>query len=190
MLNGQKVKVKLGGDYPVVPMDKYTCQITDVNTKEKTFDEVPTPGLNYELTILDNKTMDVNGEIESLRGRKLWTWVSLNLSPRSNLGKLCIAALGKEFTKDELKEIEDNGFQGEDLLDTQIDVMVDKVQGTGKNSDREFNNVKTYAKVGKELKSFDNDKTKEGTVRETKPIEMDDKESDDFIEGLEKDKKE
>ena len=181
MLNGQTVKVKIGGDYPVVPMDKYTCQITDVNLKTKVFDGVETDGLNYELTILDNKTMEENGEPVSIRGRKLWYWVSLNLSPRSNLGKLVSAITGKELSKVELQAIEDNGFQAEDLINKQLDTVVELVDGKGKNAGKQFNNVTTIAKCGKELAALDNEKNSKGEDKVSESV--------GFIEGLEKDAK-
>lgn len=185
MLNGQKVNVKVGGDFPVIPMDKYTCQITDVNLKTKVFDGVETDGLNYELTVLDNKTMpDEKDEPVALRGRKLWYWVSLNLSARSNLGKLVSATAGKELTKVELEEIESNGFQAEDLVNKQIDVVVELVDGKGKNAGRQFNNVTTVAKCAKQLTGFDNEKAAKGEDKTSQPVE-----ESDFIKGLEEDQK-
>lgn len=171
ILNGQKVQVKVGGDFPVIPMDKYTCQITDVNLKQKVFDGVETDGLNYELTVLDNKTMpDGDKEPVSLRGRKLWYWVSLNLSPRSNLGKLVSAVRGRDLTKIEMQEIEDKGFQAEDLINEQIDVVVELVDGKGKNAGRQFNNVTAVAKTGKELPAFDNEKVATGEEKSSTPV--------------------
>ena len=192
ILNGQKVEVKVGtGDFPVIPMDKYTCQITDVNLKTKVFEGVETPGLNYELTVLDNKTMpdEGGGDPVSLRGRKLWYWVSLNLSPRSNLGKLVSAVRGRELTKVELQEIEDKGFQAEDLVNEQIDVVVELVDGKGKNAGRQFNNVTAIAKCAKELPSFDNEKVLAGEDKESQPVELKAEDGTGFIEGLEADQK-
>jgi hypothetical protein len=189
MLN-ERVKVKMGTDFPVIPMDKYTVQITNVDKKTKIFSEQETPGLNYELTVLDNKTMEVDGSPELIRGRKLWYWVSLNLTPRSNLGKLISAVQGRDLTKEELKDIDDNGFDGDSLVEHQIDVFVELVDGKGPSSGKQFNNVTSVAKCGKELTGFDpKERPQEGVVtNKTESVVSNNGDSTGFLESLEKDK--
>ena len=189
MLNGQKVNISLGeGDFQPIPAGAYTVQATDVNLKTvfNTFKQVEQDVLNFEFSILDNLTDTIKNdkdedEIVSLRGRKLWKRTSLSLNSKSWLYKLASAILG-EMTHDQ-KE----AFQPEDLIDKQVTVLVEIQEGTGKNAGNKYNNILSFSKVKKELSPFENDKTKEGAVRETKPV-MTDEESDDFITGLEKDK--
>ena len=192
MLDGQRVEVRLAGDYPTIPSDKYTCQITNVDLKIKTFDGEETPGLNFELTILDNKTFkDETGEEVALRERKLWYWVSTNFSPRSNLGKFTIAAFGRDMTKEEMEEIKTKGFQAEDLIDRQIDCLVEVADGKGKNLGRQFNNVVGVSKINKELTPVTYALPPQKlAVTESKPVDTrtDADAQDDFIAGLEKDK--
>lgn len=194
MLDGAKVKINISDStFTVLPMDKYTVQITDVNLKTQfnSFKQIEEDVLNYEFTVLDNKTMDVTNdegkaEAESIRGRKLWKRTSLSLNSKSWLYKLASAVLG-EMTKDQ-KE----AFQPEDIIDKQVDVMVEIQEGTGKNAGNQYNNIISFAKPGKELTPFDNDKSAKGETRVSEPVvdKMDDEESDDFIKGLEDDKEE
>lgn len=151
MLSG-KAQVRVSADYPVMPMDKYTVQITDVSEKTKTFNGEETPGLNYELTILNSdKTMEIEGEPHSLRGRKLWYWVSNNLSNRSNLGKLWFILNGRELTKEEISDARDNGFDANSLVNQQLTVMVEVADGTGASAGKQFNNIIGIAKPEKQL---------------------------------------
>ena len=119
MLNGAKVKISIGeGNFTVIPSDKYTVQITDVNLKTQfnAFKQEEQEILLYEFSVLDNKTMEVDGEdgkkeIESLRGRKLWKRTSLSLNSKSWLYKLASAVLG-ELTKDQKES-----FNPEEIID-------------------------------------------------------------------------
>lgn len=196
MLNGQKVNIRLMADFPVIPVDKYTCQLTDCNLKTKVFNGVEEEGINYELTILDNKSMDVNGQPESLRGRKLWYWGSTKLSARSNLGKLVFAAYKKELSKVEMEK-----FQPEDIINMQVAVFVELVDGKGENAGRQFNNVVSVMKVDKDLTPLPNEKSQVGgetTTKSVAEIEANSKKDEvkveeavgeeDFIGGLEADK--
>lgn len=193
MLNGTKVTIKVSDtSFTTIPMDKYTVQITDVNlvTQFNSFKQVEEDLLNYEFTVLDNKTMDVKDEvtgkteIESLRGRKLWKRTSLSLNPKSWLAKVTGAIYG-DMTKDQ-KE----AFQPEDIINEQVDVMVEIQEGQGKNAGNMYNNIISFAKCKKELPAFDNDKSKKGEDKVSEPVKMDESESDDFIAGLEAEKKE
>lgn len=194
MLNGAKIDIKVNeGNFAVLPMDKYTVQITDVNLKTQfnSFKQIEEDLLNYEFTVLDNKTMDIKDDndkdvAESVRGRKLWKRMSQNLGQKSWLGKLAEAVLG-EMTKDQKVN-----FDPESLIDRQVDVMVEIQEGQGKNAGNLYNNIISFAPVKKELSAFDNDKSKKAEDKVSEPVvdKMDDSESDDFIKGLEKDKKE
>jgi hypothetical protein len=194
MLNGAKTNIKVNeGTFSVLPMDKYTVQITDVNLKTQfnSFKQIEEDLLNYEFTVLDNKTMTVKDEndkdvIESIRGRKLWKRMSQNLGQKSWLGKLAEAVLG-EMTKDQKLS-----FDPESIIDKQCDVMVEIQEGQGKNAGNLYNNIISFAKTAKELSPFENDKSAKGEDKVSEPVidKMEDKESDDFIAGLEKDKKE
>src|SRR3990167_7392209 len=143
MLDGAKVKISTGeGNFTVIPSDKYTVQITDVNLKTQfnAFKQEEQEILLYEFSVLDNKTMEVDGEdgkkvIESLRGRKLWKRMSQNLGSKSWLGKLAEAVLG-EMTKDQKK-----AFDPESIIDCQVDVMVEIQEGQGKNVGNQYNNI-------------------------------------------------
>jgi len=191
MLNGAKTNIKVNeGTFSVLPMDKYTVQITDVNLKTQfnSFKQIEEDLLNYEFTVLDNKTMPAKDEndkdvIESIRGRKLWKRMSQNLGGKSWLGKLAEAVLG-EMTKDQKL-----AFDPEGIIDKQVDVMVEIQEGQGKNVGNQYNNIISFAKPAKELTPFENDKSVKGEDKVSEPVAMDGKESDDFIKELEKDKK-
>jgi len=193
MLNGAKTDIKVNdSNFEPIPADKYTVQIVDVNLKTQfnSFKQVEEDLLNYEFQVLDNKTMDVKGEgdkdeVESIRGRKLWKRVSQNLGAKSWLGKLAFAVLG-EMTADQKKS-----FDPESIIDKQVDVMVEIQDGQGKNAGNKYNNILAFSKTVKELTAFDNDKSAKGEGRTSTPVvdKMDNEESDDFIEGLEDDKK-
>lgn len=183
MLNGQKVDIKVSdNNFSTIPSDKYTTQITDVNLKDQfnSFKQIEEQVLVFEFTILDNKTLEENGETESLRGRKLWKRTSLSLNTKSWLYKLASAALGHEMTKDEQE-----AFQPEMIIDKQVDVLVDVVDGTGKNAGNKYSNIVSFAKTTKELSAFENDKSAVGEPKESKPVAMDADEAEDFIKGLE-----
>ena len=192
MLNGAKVKISIGeGNFTVIPSDKYTVQITDVNLKTQfnAFKQEEQEILLYEFSVLDNKTMEVDGEdgkkeIESLRGRKLWKRTSLSLNSKSWLYKLASAVMG-ELTKDQKES-----FNPEELIDHQVDVLVEIQEGQGKNAGNQYNNISSFAKTIKELTAFENDKSAKAPDKVSEPVVMEDEESDDFIKGLEKDKKE
>ena len=190
MMNGQKVEISLGeGNFQPVPAGAYTLQITDVNLKTvfNQFQQKEQDVLNFEFSILDNVTDTIKNdkdedEIVSIRGRKLWKRTSLSFNSKSWLYKLVTAVLG-EMTKDQ-KE----AFQPEDVVDKEVSALVEIQEGTGKNVGNQYNNIISFSKVKKELSLLPNDKSKEGAVRETKPVAMDESESDDFIAGLEEDK--
>src|SRR3990167_5714847 len=190
MLNGAKTDIKVtDNSFPVLPADKYTVQITDVNLKTQfnSFKQVEEDLLNYEFSVLDNKTMDVENaegktEAESIRGRKLWKRVSQNLGAKSWLGKLAFAILG-ELTVDQKK-----AFDPESIIDTQVDVMIEIQEGQGQNAGKQFNNIIAFSKTTKELTPFENDKSVKGEDKVSEPVAMDGKESDDFIKELEEDK--
>ena len=191
MLNGAKTNIQVNeGTFEPIPTDKYTVQITDINLKIRfnPYKQAEVAGLNYEFTILDNKTMDVEGEggkseIESLRGRKLWRWMSQSLGTKSILGELVRAILG-DLTLDEKK-----AFDPESIVDKQVDVMAKK-QEPNKDG-MVYTNIISFSKTIKELTAFDNDKSVKGEDKVSEPVidKMEDEESDDFIKGLEKDKK-
>ena len=190
MLNGAKVKIQVsdGSDFAVLPMDKYTCQITDVNLKTQfnTFKQIEEDVLNYEFTVLDKKNYDIEkdgkADVESTRGRKLWKRCTPKFNTKSWLFKLASAAEGHDLTKDEQES-----FQPESIINKQVDVMVEIQDGTGKNAGNQYNNIISFAKTSKELEPFENDKTKEVKGKESKGVEvMSDEDSDEFIKSLEK----
>ena len=188
MLNNAKVDIQIsdGSDFEALPADKYTVQITDVNLKKQfnSFKQIEEDVLNYEFTILTNKVInDATGD--NARGRKLWKRCTPKFNPKSWLYKLASATEGHDLTKEEQE-----AFQPEAIINKQVDVMIEVVEGQGKNAGRQFNNVLVFAKVGKELKPFENDKSKEVEGKTSEPVAMNDAESDEFIAGLEAEKKE
>ena len=194
MLNGAKVTISTGeGNFEPVPMGTYICQVTDVNIKTvfNQFRQEEQDILLYEFTILDNTTMTIKNdkdedEIVSIRGRKLWKRTSLSLNSKSWLYKLASAILG-EMTHDQ-KE----AFHPEVIIDKQVSTLVEIQEGQGKNAGNKYNNILAFSIVKKELSPFANDKRVKGEDKVSEPVidKMEDEESDDFIKGLEKDKRE
>lgn len=151
MLQGQKVEIKTTSFDPI-PMDKYTCLITDVNLvnqlKYQSTEEEEV--LNYQFQVLDDKPMTTEGDIEaSTRGRFLWKRCRLSLNSKSWLGKLAKAVVGRDMTKDEL-----DSFDPESLVGKQVDIMLE--QAESKDGQKVFNNIVAFNKTIKLLEPLDN----------------------------------
>lgn len=145
------VKPKELKKYLPVPADKYQVQITDINLVKQMnpFTGNEEDRMNFEFTILDNKTYEFNDQegeqqIESIRGRKLWKRIAPSNSPAGKKSKaswfykLLCAVEKKELTDTELVEISPNTLIGEQLI-----VMVE-VNG-------EWNNILSFAPATKDL---------------------------------------
>lgn len=185
MLNGQTVKVKVGGDFTPVPMDKYTVQITDVDLV-KQFNQwkgAEVDMLKYQFTILDEKPMP---DGETTRGRLLWSRVSLNVGSRSTFGKLLVAAFGRELTKEELENL-----NPEALVGLQVDVMVDATPDK-KDPTTIYNNILSFSKTLKPLATVEAKPNAGQTVvqKTTVPAVAPDAENPDaFISQMEQEAK-
>lgn len=145
------VKPKEIKKYKPVPDDKYQVQITDINLVKQLnqFNGLEEDRMNFEFTILDNKTQDIvneegETEIESLRGRKLWKRIAPSNSPAGKKSKaswffkLLCAIEKKELTDSELVEIAPATLIGQQLV-----VMVE-ING-------EWNNILSFAPATKDL---------------------------------------
>lgn len=190
MLDGKKVEIK-ASEFDPIPMDKYTTQIVDVNliTQLKYQSTEEEEVLNYQFAILDDKPMETSsGEKASTRGRFLWKRCRLTFNKRSWLGKLAIAAIGRDLTKEEIAD-----FDVESLVGKQVDVMVE--QKESKDGTKIFNNVVTFNKTAKELEPMEEkDIAKTGKVVEKKTTSATapatapdaDNEADELIDDLKK----
>jgi len=187
MLNGQKVKISTNS-FDAIPMDRYTVQIKDVNLiqaakyQSTEMEDV----LNYQFVILDDKKyMDSEKEEVSTRGRFLWARCRLSLGSQSTWGKLVVAVIGRELTKDEKAN-----FDPESIVGKQVDVMVS--QNPSKDGTRIFNNIVAFSKNLKPLPPFeDGVAQKEPVVKTTKTVVVptvapDDADPEKFISNLEK----
>lgn len=158
----KKIEIQVGGSgrtfYPI-PADKYTVQISDVNSVVA---KSPYTGedevlLNFEFTVLDNKNFDYlnddkEQEIESTRGRRLWKRMRPviadgNKGKASWFYKLLVAIERKAETADYFSSIDPNGLIGQQVM-----VMVNKTPGKDK---KEYNNILDFAPVEKELNPVD-----------------------------------
>jgi hypothetical protein len=150
MLNGQKLEIRVGGDFAPIPADKYTCQIADVKiTKQLNFTKTAEEEVfQYKLVILDEKEIPVTEgeEPQTTRGRFLFRNCSPAFSTKSWLGKLATAVYGRELSKEEMEK-----FDAESIIGRQVDALVQQNEGTGKNSGRVFANIVAFTKTTKPL---------------------------------------
>ena len=187
MLQGQKVEIKVGGNFDPVPMDRYTVQIADVNLVKQfnQFVGKEVDVLNYKFVILDDKPMPTKEgqEAATTRSRLLWRRCSLALNQKSWLGKLAKAAIGRDMTKEEQEN-----FDPEALVGSQVDVMVE--QAESKDGNQIFNNIVAFNKTVKKLEGFVDLPQGEQKVVEktTVPVNAPTEDPDTFIKGLEEDK--
>lgn len=164
MLQGQKVEIKTTSFDPI-PMDKYTCLITDVNLvnqlKFQSTEEEEV--LNYQFQVLDEKPMTgADGVESSTRGRFLWKRCRLALNSKSWLGKLAKAVIGRDMTSEEIKS-----FDPESLVGKQVDIMLE--QAESKDGQKVFNNIVAFNKNIKPLAPLENTEVaKVGVVVEKK----------------------
>jgi len=193
MMNGQTVKIKVGSDFDPIPMDKYTCQIVDVNLVKQfnQFKGEEQEVLNYQFSVLDNKPMPAKtakGEELTTRGRFLWRRCTPSLSEKSWLLKLAKAAYGRDLTKEEMEN-----FNPENLVNKQVDVMVEQVPS--KDATTIYNNIVAFSKTIKPLEAFINTNTDNvaDVEKSTSPVVAPDvkksEDPDDFIKGLEAESK-
>ena len=185
MLNGVKPEIKMGGDFDVIPMDKYTVQIVDVNLEEVTKwqsvekEEV----LNYKFVILDDKTIEnEDGGTSSTRGRFLWHKIRLVYGKTSWLAKLATAVVGRDLTKEEVAKLD-----VESLVGKQVDVITENKDS--KDGTRTFTNIKVFTKTKKELEPL-GDVSKGAVVhKESVPVTAPTavkKDADEFLGNLKK----
>ena len=184
MLEGKKVEIKLGGNFDPVPMDKYTCLVSDVNlVEQKKFQSTENEEvLNYRFTILDDKPMEVtkeDGEVEqgTTRGRYLWKRCRLALGKQSWLRKFAEAVVGRTLTKEELET-----FDPESVVNHQVDVMVEQ---TAKD-EKVYVNIVSFGKTVKQLEPLKDEEVKKtGQVVEKQTVPATapdaDNEADDVI---------
>jgi len=186
MLDGRKVQVKVGGDYEPIPMDKYTCQITDVKLVEQhkyqstEMEEV----LQYTFQILDEKPISEESE-DTTRGRLLFKRMSFNMGgPKSWLNKLATAVFGRELTK-----AEKEAFDVESIVGKQIDVMTEQQPSKTDNSVI-YNNVVVFSKTIKPLSPVGQENAPRPAITKVSvPVDAP-KEAetvDEFLDSLDKD---
>ena len=193
MLGEKKVKIKIAGDYDPIPMDKYTCQIADVNYKvqRNPFKGIEEERLNFQFIILDDKPVSDEEGAESVRGRYLWHAVTPALSSKSWLLKLAKAVYRRDLTKEEMES-----FDPESLIGKQVDVVVE--QNTGKDGVTIYNNITSYGKNIKKLPAVEvAPKQEEVVEKSTEPAKAKVKVpnlaptlDDPFLDDLEEDEEE
>lgn len=163
MLNNVKVEIKKGGDFEPVPMDRYTCMVTDVNlvSQFNQFQGKEEDVLNYQFQILDDKEMPTkDGEAATTRGRYLWKRCRPAFNNRSWLGKLAKAAMGRDLTSAEI-----DAFDPESVVGKQVDVMVE--QSESKDGQKIFNNIVAFNKTVKALQAVEATKETGQVVEKT-----------------------
>ena len=193
MLDGKKVKVSSGSEFDPVPMDRYTCQITDVNLIKNfnKFQSAEEDNLKYTLTILDDKPMATkDGKQTTTRGRLLWHRCRIVINDRSWLGKLAAAVVGRNLTKDEIEAFDPEGIVGK-----QVDVVV--TQDPSKDGARVYNNISAFGKTAKQLEPVqDEQRNPVVYVSESKPVSVpktapagEEEDPEKFVEQLEEEGK-
>jgi hypothetical protein len=183
MLGNVKIEIRKGGDFDPLPMDKYTCQIIDVNliSQFNQFKGAEEDVLNYQFQVLDDKSMpEKDGEeVATTRGRFLWKRCRPALNNRSWLLKLAKAAYGRDLTKEEI-----DNFNPEEVVGKQVNVMVE--QSESKDGQKIFNNIVAFNKVLKNLEPVakEGPKTPGVVVKATQPAAPGAEEAEAFINGL------
>lgn len=183
MLDGRKVEISTKEGFSILPADKYTVQIADVNlkTKLKFKSTEEEEVLEYKFQILDDNEMQEEGE--TTRGRFLWSSVRPSLNSRSNLGKLVRAVMGRELTKEE-----SDSFDPESIVGSQIDVMVEQRQSQ-KDATVVYNNIISFNKASKKLDPIPVEKQESQPIQKTTraaiPATAPDAEAEAFTAGLE-----
>lgn len=185
MLGNVKVEIKKGGDFEPVPMDRYTCQISDVNlvSQFNQFQGKEEDVLNYQFQILDEKAMPTKDgeEAATTRGRYLWKRCRPAFNNRSWLGKLAKAALGRDLTNAEI-----DAFDPEAIVGKQVDVMVE--QAESKDGQKIFNNIVAFNKTAKPLEPIAESAKEPGQVVEktTQPVTVAPgaEDAEKFVSGL------
>ena len=149
MLNGTKVEISVNEGFEILPADKYTCLITNVNfIEQQKYQSIEKEEvLNYEFTLLDNKEFPLKeGQKmpDMVRGRKLWKRCRPAINSKSWLGKLVKAAYGRKLTDDEKKS-----FDPESIVNMQVDLMCEQKDSV--DGSKTYNNILSFAKCKKEL---------------------------------------
>lgn len=172
MLDGQTLKIRVGGDFAPLPVDKYTCQVGDVKiTKQLNFTKTAEEEVyQFKLIVLDEKEIPVaeGEEPQSTRGRFLFRNCTPAFSPRSWLMKLATAVAGRELSKDEMEK-----FNAESIIGKQVDVLVEQNEGTGKNAGRVFSNITAFSKTTKPLSPMSDEdiaKAQPAVERSSSPV--------------------
>lgn len=185
MLGNVKVEIKKGGDFDPVPMDRYTCQVVDVNlvSQFNQFIGKEEDVLNYQFQILDDKPMQTkDSEAASTRGRYLWKRCRPAFNNRSWLAKLAKACYGRDLTSAEI-----DAFDPESVIGKQVDVMVE--QAESKDGQKVFNNIVAFNKTLKTLEPVEAETKQTGQVVEknTQPVSAtapSADEAENFVNGL------
>jgi len=187
MLNGKKVEIKTNEGFAILPSDKYTVQIVDVNLVTQLKYRSATEEedvLNYKFQILDENPMPkVEGEDDTTtRGRFVWKRCRLALNSISHLGKLAAAVEGHILTKDEIGK-----FDPESIVGKQLDVMVNQ-KPSKKDPEIVYNNIIEFMKTLKELEPLPiEDRDTETIEKSTKTVvsaKAPDAEAENFIKDL------
>lgn len=164
MLDGKKVELSRG-EFALVPVDKYTVQIADVNLVNQFngFTGKEEEVLNYKFVILDDKPIETEGEEkpQSTRGKFLWKRVRTAMSQRSWLGKLAKAVQGRDLTKEE-----EDKFDVESIIGKQVNVMVDHQEGT-KDKTKIFVNIINFSKATPGLEPISAEEKAKTTVEKS-----------------------
>lgn len=160
----KSIQVKIGNSgrtFDPIPADKYTVQISDVSEVEglNTFSGELETLLNFEYTVLDDKTMETPVEgadpkVESLRGRRLWKRMRPVINDgkkgkASWLYKMLVAIEGKSKSQEDLAPMAENP---DALIGQQLSVMVN--QAPGKDGTI-WNNILDFSKAEKKLTPFE-----------------------------------
>lgn len=182
MLNGKVVEIQVGGDYDVIPMDKYTTQIVDVDLIEvnKWQSLEKEEVLNFKFVILDEKEIEgEGGKISSTRGRFLWHKIRLVYGKTSWLVKLAKAVLGREVSKEEVQKMDFDSLVGK-----QVDVMTENKES--KEGDRTYTNIKIFSTTKKELKPLGDTAQAAVVKKTTVPATAPKEDAQEFLGNLKK----
>lgn len=178
----QKMSIKGGGSYSLLPEGAYTCQIVDVNTVTgfNQFKGLEEEKLKYMFAVLDELKDDDGG---STRDRYLWKKCGMSLNEKSWLFKLAKATLGRDLTTEELA-----GFDPESLVGKQVKCLID--QKPAKDG-TVWNNIISFSKADKKLEPVEYVAKPTVVEKSSSPIELpksDQDTVDEFLTGLELDK--
>lgn len=162
MLNGKKFEIKVGGEFPLLPVDKYTTQILDVNpiTQYNSFKGEEQEMLEYKFAVLDEKEIPntENSKGQTTRGKFIWKRVTPSWGEKSWLTKLIKAVESHDLTKDEVKK-----YDLESLVGKQVDIMIEH-NPSKKDPSMVFANIISFSKTAKKLEPLSEGEVKANVV--------------------------